>query len=146
MIDHLRWKFIRDTWFNYRSNRIGGLDHRSLCRTVTGGLSMSTRGASRGVVRSRPGVSHKSDVGSDDGSSRLWLTKEPRLRRMIVTISLYMVRSRCLRLSCDYAISLRIFDPHLRPRLQRRKFESAVSGVKGCFLVTSLDRLFRSQV
>ena len=57
MIDHLRWKFIRDTWFNYRSNRIGGLDCRSLRRTVTGGLSTSTRGASRGVVRSRPGVS-----------------------------------------------------------------------------------------
>ena len=84
MIDHLRWKFIRDTWFNYRSNRIGGLDRRSLRRTVTGGLATSTRGASRGVVRSRPGVSHKSVVGGDDGSSRLWSTKEPRLRRMSV--------------------------------------------------------------
>ena len=75
MSNHLRWKFIRDTWFNYRSNRIGGLDRRSLRRTVTGGLSTSTRGASRGVVRSRTGVSHESDVGGDDGSSRLWSTK-----------------------------------------------------------------------
>ena len=65
-----------------------------------------------------------------------------------VTIRAYniMVRSWCLRLSCDYAVSVRIFDPHLRPCIQRRKFQSAVSGVKGCFLVTSLDRLFRSQV
>ena len=63
-----------------------------------------------------------------------------------VTISPYIVRYRYLRLSCDYATTLRIFDPHLRPCLQRRKFESAVSVVKCCFLVTSLDRLFRSQV
>ena len=58
MSNHLRGKFIRDTWYNYRSNRIGGLDRRSLRRTITGGLSTSTRGASRGVVRSRTGVSH----------------------------------------------------------------------------------------
>ena len=141
MIGHLRWKFT------YRSNRIGVLDRRSLRRTVTGGLSTSTRGASRGVVRSRPGVSLKSDVGGDDGvlstlvNQRTSVAADDR-----VTSSRYMVRSRCLSLSCDHAVSLRIFYPHLRPCLQRRKFESAVSGVKGCFLVTSLDRLFRSKV
>ena len=41
-----------------------------------------------------------------------------------VTIRPYMVRSRCMCLSCDYAISLRIFDPHI---------VSAVSGVNVVF-------------
>ena len=83
MIDNLMWKFMY-RWFNYKSRRIGGLDRRSLRRPVTGGLSTSTHGASRGVGRTRPGVSHKSDIGGDDGSSRFSSTKEARLRRMIV--------------------------------------------------------------
>ena len=97
LTDHLRWKFIRDIWFNYRSNRIGGLDRWSLHQRVTGGMSTSTRGASHGVVRSRTRVSHESDVGGDDSSSRLWSTKEPRLRRMIVLPSVRLFGIAFLR-------------------------------------------------
>ena len=69
--DSHRCRESRSSWRAIESNGIGGLDRRSLRRTVTGGLSTSTRGASRGVVRSRPGFSHKSYVGGDDGSSRI---------------------------------------------------------------------------
>ena len=95
----------------------------------------------------RPGVSLKSDAGGDDGLLSTLVNKRTSVAADDrVTSRRYMVRYRCLSLSCDHAVSLRIFDPHLRPCLQRRKFECAVSGVKGCFLVTSMDRLFRSQV